>query len=105
MKTHILFSLSLLLSSFLAHGEEEFDYGPQDKAPALQLTEIGMADDELINLNRASLEELIRLPGVKKDTALNIIKKRPYKHSSDILNVSGVNRDLYDRIKYFIDVW
>ncbi len=105
MKSILLISFLISFGSILAHGEEEFDFGPQDKAPTLELAEIGMADDELINLNRASLEELVRLPGVKKITAMNIINKRPFKHARDVLNVAGMSRDLYERIKFYIDVW
>ena len=61
----------------------------------------------LINLNTASREQLMTLPGIGETTADAIIAYReetPFTSIQDITNVSGIGESKYDRIKDLICV-
>ncbi|SMC35177.1 competence protein ComEA [Oscillospiraceae bacterium] len=61
----------------------------------------------LININTASREELMTLPGIGESTADAIIAYReetPFTSTQDIMNVSGIGESKYNRIKDLICV-
>lgn len=65
-------------------------------------------DNELVNINTASLEELDSLPGIGPTIAQRIIDYRdengPFAVIEDILNVSGIGPSTFDQIKDLITV-
>ena len=61
----------------------------------------------LININTATKEQLMTLPGIGEATADAIIAYReatPFTSTQDITNVSGIGESKYDRIKDLICV-
>ena len=63
--------------------------------------------DKLININHASKEELMDLPGIGESIALKIISYRtqtPFEKIEDIKNVSGIGDKVYEKIKDYITV-
>lgn len=55
-----------------------------------------------VNINEASIEELMSLPGVGEVIALRIIKEREkgeFTASSDLLRVKGIGEKKLERIK------
>ena len=61
----------------------------------------------LININTASREQLMTLPGIGESTADAIIAYReetPFTSTQDIMNVSGIGESKYNRIKDLISV-
>jgi competence protein ComEA len=57
---------------------------------------------ERIDLNRASVAELMRLPGVGKKRALAIVghrEKHPFRRPEDILQVKGMSAGWLARVK------
>ena len=63
--------------------------------------------NSLININTASLSELMTLSGIGEAKAKNIIsyrEKNPFKSIEDILNVDGIGESIYVNIKKNITV-
>ena len=57
-----------------------------------------------IDLNRASVEQLITLPGMSVTPAQQIIEGRPYHSKTDLLHKHILSDNAYDRIKNLIVV-
>ena len=64
--------------------------------------------DGKININKASKEELMTLPGVGESRADSIIQYRTeqgaFKRIEDIMQISGIKEALFDKIKELIKV-
>lgn len=63
------------------------------------------AEQSLININEASLNDLDKLPGVGPVTAQNIIDKRPYGTIEELLSKKAVTRSVYEKIKDSVSVY
>ena len=61
---------------------------------------------KLININAASKEELMQLPGIGESRALSIIAYREknggFKDIKDIMNISGIKEAAFEKIKDYI---
>ncbi|HEY5536673.1 MAG TPA: ComEA family DNA-binding protein [Ignavibacteria bacterium] len=61
-----------------------------------------------ININTASKEELILLPGVGEKTALKIIdyreKNDSFKKIEEIMNIKGIGQKKFEKMKIYIKV-
>ncbi|WP_348264330.1 helix-hairpin-helix domain-containing protein [Telmatobacter sp. DSM 110680] len=60
------------------------------------------APDARIDINTASLEELMKAPGMTPTWAARIIRYRPYRAKNDLLDKGIVSNQIYDRIKDYI---
>ena len=65
-------------------------------------------NEESVNINTASIEELQRLPGVGPALASRIVERRrrhgPFKRPQDVVIVRGMSAKLYRRIAHLIRV-
>lgn len=65
-------------------------------------------EDALININSASKEKLMELPGIGESRAISIIKYREkyglFKTIEDIMKVSGIKQAAFDKIREYICV-
>lgn len=59
----------------------------------------GNSEEECININTASKENLMELNGVGEATAQKIIDARPFNAIEDILNVSGIGTATFEKFK------
>lgn len=55
-----------------------------------------------IDINRASLDELLKVPGMTRSWAGRIVRFRPYRSKQDLLDHGVLPSDVYDRIKEYI---
>ena len=55
-----------------------------------------------IDLNHASVEELLKVPGMTRSWAGRIVRFRPYRTKQDLLDKGVVNSQVYDRIKDYV---
>ena len=63
--------------------------------------------NELININKATKDELMTLTGLGESKALNIIEYRnrtPFTKIEDIKNVNGIGDSVFEKIKNYITV-
>lgn len=56
----------------------------------------------VVDLNRASRDDLMRLPGIGETLANRIIEARPYRRLTDILEVPGIGPSTYRALKPFL---
>lgn len=68
----------------------------------------GLLEGERINLNTASAEDLMRLPGIGKTRAADIVAYRqakgPFSRLEDIMEVSGIGQKTYEKLAPYICV-
>jgi competence protein ComEA len=72
----------------------------EDEAEAKLLQE--RAENGLVNINKATEEELCTLPGIGESKAVSIIKYReengPFQNTEEMKNVSGIGENLFLQI-------
>ena len=64
-------------------------------------------NNQLIDINTCTINELLTLPGIGESKANNIIeyrKKNKFNTINDIMNVSGISEPLFNKIKEYIKV-
>lgn len=61
-------------------------------------------DNQIINLNSATIEELDQLPGIGQVTANKIIANRPYTILEELLTKKVVNKGVFEKIKNLINL-
>jgi len=55
-----------------------------------------------IDINHASVDELLKVPGMTPSWAGRIVRFRPYRTKQDLLERGVVNSQAYDRIKDYV---
>jgi DNA uptake protein ComE-like DNA-binding protein len=55
-----------------------------------------------VDINHASVEELLRVQGMTRIWAGRIVRFRPYRTKQDLVDRGVVNSDVYNRIKDYI---
>ena len=60
---------------------------------------------KLININKASLEELDGLTGIGEVRAKTIMDNRPYGSSAELLSKAKIPQSVYDKIKDLVSVY
>jgi DNA uptake protein ComE-like DNA-binding protein len=55
-----------------------------------------------VDINHATLDELLKVPGMTRSWAGRIVRYRPYRTKQDLLDKGIVNSQVYDRIKDYV---
>jgi DNA uptake protein ComE-like DNA-binding protein len=55
-----------------------------------------------VDINHASVEELLKVPGMTPSWAERIVRFRPYHTKQDLLERGVVTSQVYDRIKDYV---
>jgi DNA uptake protein ComE-like DNA-binding protein len=58
--------------------------------------------EQRVDINHASIAELLKVPGMTASWAGRIVRFRPYRTKQDLLEMGVVNSKVYDRIKDFV---
>lgn len=97
------------LAEQVTEGEKIYFPYAEELTESLLLTEGSGKDAEIdgkINLNTATIGELMTLPGIGESKAAAIIQYREehgaFKSPEDIKKISGIKDGVYDKIKDFI---
>jgi DNA uptake protein ComE-like DNA-binding protein len=54
------------------------------------------------DINHASVDELLKVPGMTRSWAGRIVRFRPYRTKQDLLDRGVVTSEVYDRIKDYV---
>ena len=80
----------------------------QESAGVAGTSGAGVQEDGRVNINTATLEQLMQLPGVGQTRGEAIIAYRQehgdFSSAEDIMNVSGIGSALYEKMKDYITV-
>jgi len=55
-----------------------------------------------IDINHATMDELLKAPGMTRSWAGRIVRFRPYRTKDDLLEKGVVSGEVYDRIKDYV---
>jgi DNA uptake protein ComE-like DNA-binding protein len=55
-----------------------------------------------VDVNHATIEELLKVPGMTRSWAGRIMRYRPYRTKQDLVDRGVVNNEVYNRIKDYI---
>lgn len=55
-----------------------------------------------VDINRASMDELMKVPGMTRTWAERIVRFRPYHSKLDLLQRGVITSKVYDRIKDYV---
>ncbi len=72
------------------------------------VSEVQAGDSQKVNLNRATKEQLMTIPGIGEAKANQIVAYRQehgtFKSIEDVMNISGIKEGLFEKIKDYITV-
>jgi DNA uptake protein ComE-like DNA-binding protein len=79
-------------------GIAQTQHGESSEAPKASVP----APDKRVDINHASINELINIPGMTQTWANRIVRYRPYRTKQDLLEKGILSGAVYDRIKDFV---
>jgi DNA uptake protein ComE-like DNA-binding protein len=91
-----LLTLLCLFVSGLAQNQDRNRSGVAKTSAAAPLPE------QRVDINHASVEELVKVPGLTPSWAGRIVRFRPYRTKQDLFEKGVVSSEVYDRIKNFV---
>jgi DNA uptake protein ComE-like DNA-binding protein len=55
-----------------------------------------------VDINHATVDDLLKVPGMTRSWAGRIVRFRPYRTKQDLLDKGVVDSEVYDRIKDYV---
>jgi DNA uptake protein ComE-like DNA-binding protein len=77
-------------------------YQDRDTRGVPKTSENAPPPEDRIDINHASISELLKVPGITPTWAGRIVRFRPYHTKVDLLDRGVVSEHIYDRIKDYI---
>ena len=76
----------------------------QDRAPYRtgKTSATAPAAEARVDINRASVDELLKVRGMTRIWAERIVRFRPYRTRRDLVDKGVVNNEVYERIKDYV---
>jgi DNA uptake protein ComE-like DNA-binding protein len=78
------------------------DFAPLNSSPAVAIAAEKSKEADLLDINRATTDQLKALPGIGDAYAEKIIKGRPYQRKDELVQKQILPRATYEQIKYKI---
>ena len=60
------------------------------------------APEARVDLNHATVDELLKVPGMTRTWAARIVRFRPYHAKNDLMDRGVVTSQIYERIKDYV---
>lgn len=80
-----------------------FAAGPQsDRDYARPRSDDHVPPEQRVDINRATLEELMKVPGMTRTWALRILRFRPYRTKQELVDEGVVPSAVYARIRDYL---
>src|SRR5262245_26903743 len=98
----VLFTCLCLFTGVVFAQGKNADKKTPPTAASKDATKSEKASTATIDINSASKQELMTLPGVGDVTAQKIIDNRPYRGKNDLVRKNIVNQATYDKISGLI---
>ena len=93
MKIHpVAFVFAAIVLSGLCTGRSQRPNAPTHHETAVR-------PEDLVDLNHATLEQLMKVPGITRTWAERIIRFRPYRTKQDLVEEGVLPGDVYNRIR------
>jgi DNA uptake protein ComE-like DNA-binding protein len=102
----VIMAVSFLVlsgSAFAQTTSNQVAKGPTPKASASNST-TKSTSTSLVDLNTASKQALMTLPGITETSAKKIIENRPYKTKADLTQKKVISPDAYAKIEARVNV-
>ncbi len=82
--------------------EERLSHRHQERQIRQAIGELPLDADFRVNINKASKDSLMKLPGIGEVIALRIIEHRPYKNQQELLKVPGIGSGIFEAIRPYL---
>ncbi|MGA9671422.1 MAG: helix-hairpin-helix domain-containing protein, partial [Terracidiphilus sp.] len=60
------------------------------------------APESRVDINHATVDELVKVPGLTRSWAARVVRFRPYRTKNDLVDKGVVSGEVYDRIKDYV---
>jgi DNA uptake protein ComE-like DNA-binding protein len=90
---------ALLLFGALLSASEPRRQSASKSSPGPPVT---VRPEDRVDLNHASIEELLKVPGMTRTWAQRIVRFRPYRSKQDLVEQGILPGDVYSRIREYV---
>lgn len=90
------------MSGLSSVAAEKTETQAQASAANQRATSAPPGPNQRVDINRASIAELLKVPGMTPSWAGRIVRFRPYRAKSDLLQRGVLPSGVYDRIKNYV---
>jgi DNA uptake protein ComE-like DNA-binding protein len=83
-------------------GTPRYQYQDRDRSSLPKTSDDAQPPEMRVDINHASVQELLKVPGMTPSWAGRIVRFRPYRTKLDLLEDGIVTSEVYDHIKDFV---